>query len=77
MKSLKLELKQITEQVAAREEEFGSKEEVFAEYEKRVKDVQRSRLQLANVQKSTVVKYKLKRFLLFFSNIFYFYLEND
>jgi len=72
-----LELKQITEQVAAREEEFGTKEEVFAEYEKRVKDVQRSRLQLTNVQKSTLVKYKLKRFLLFFSNIFYFYVEND
>ena len=73
MKSLKLELKQITEQVAAREEEFGSKEEVFAEYEKRVKDVQRSRLQLTNVQKSTLVKYKFKRFLLFFSNILFLF----
>jgi len=73
LKSLKLELKQITEQVAAREEEFGSKEEVFAEYEKRVKDVQRSRLQLTNVQKSTLVKYKFKRFLLFFSNILFLF----
>jgi len=55
LKSLNLELKQITDQVAAREREFGTRESVFAEYEKRVKDVERSRIEVTSVQQTTQV----------------------
>ena len=55
MKSLTSELKQITEQVAAQEKEFGSREYVVGEYNRRVEEYNRAKVEVQNSQKSLKV----------------------
>ena len=78
MKQLNAELRRITEQVAAQEKEYGSREYVLSEYRRRRVEFDQANSEVCNLQRSLkVVIIEIEITFLNFSILFFFFIVEN